>query len=698
MNKRIDMYTRIILAVSLLIINVSILCGQVTYSPSVKSQNSNCTIEKVQLTDNETIVTIKVPRSKQWGGWVSFSSATVLVPVNEWSISDARQSDLRAPSAPPLFNNAYDAYLIQALKEAIARVKKGRQLMSEKGYLIRSLGRNQLDARYKTTDSDHYFELHFDRLPVGVEEVYIIELAKGEGFEWYGIKINNPIPQNRLTTYNSYSIKTKIDSQNDGIVGIYEGTAVQGRRYTLGCIKENGIYKLIYLGCNGNMPYWKEGEVKCVLTSSATNGLYKGNWYMEDKTSNDNCFIAFKGATMEVFLDGQQELYIKMYPNSNAPNSIPADRQMWGGTGFALNNGYIVTNYHVVEGATSIKVRGINGDFNTDYNASLVSTDKFNDLALIKIEDNRFVGFGTIPYKVKTTVSEVGEEIFVLGYPLTSTMGDEIKLTTGVISSKSGYQGDMSLYQISAPVQPGNSGGPLFDKQGNLIGIISAKHEGAENVGYAIKTSYLKNLVESNTFTSSILPSSGQISGLPLTSQIKKVRSFVFMIRCSTGTYSANIDGSRKNSNYGGNSNNNYDSGINSDYYSGRLDTCVVINPSVSATHAKNKGLKIKKVQVTPTETIVDLEFDNSLEQRWMIKISPDTYIESVNTGKKYKLIKAEGIPVGSVGSGTYSFLSPYEKRKFRLIFPALSEITTSFNLIENETNSPWKFYGIKLK
>lgn len=66
-------------------------------------------------------------------------------------------------------------------------------------------------------------------------------------------------------------------------------------------------------------------------------------------------------------------------------------------------------------------------------------------------------------------------------------MGDEIKLTTGVISSKTGFQGDVSLYQISAPIQPGNSGGPLFDNKGNLIGIVNAKHKGAENVGYAIK-------------------------------------------------------------------------------------------------------------------------------------------------------------------------------------------------------------------
>jgi S1-C subfamily serine protease len=69
-------------------------------------------------------------------------------------------------------------------------------------------------------------------------------------------------------------------------------------------------------------------------------------------------------------------------------------------------------------------------------------------------------------------------------------MGQEIKLTTGIISSNSGSLGDTALFQISAPIQPGNSGGPLFDNYGNLIGVIGAKHKNADNVGYVIKFIY----------------------------------------------------------------------------------------------------------------------------------------------------------------------------------------------------------------
>jgi len=169
------------------------------------------------------------------------------------------------------------------------------------------------------------------------------------------------------------------------------------------------------------------------------------------------------------------------------------------GTGFFLSrDGYIVTNYHVIEDAknNNIKVTSINGNTNTFYNAVVAICDKQNDLAILKITDPSFVPLNSIPYTFKFVTSSIGEDCFVLGYPLVSSMGSEIKLTNGIISSKTGYEGNIAQYQISAPVQPGNSGGPLFDSSGNIIGVVKAKHTQAENAGYAIKASYIRNLVE----------------------------------------------------------------------------------------------------------------------------------------------------------------------------------------------------------
>lgn len=199
------------------------------------------------------------------------------------------------------------------------------------------------------------------------------------------------------------------------------------------------------------------------------------------------------------------------------------------GTGFLLSaEGYIVTNYHVVNNATSINVKGINGDYYTLHSADVLLSDKNNDLAIIKLK-NPNITFTQPPFAIKTEVASTGEDIYLLGYPLTGSMGEEVKLTTGVISSKTGYQGDIGSYQVSAAAQPGNSGGPLFDKQGNLIGIINAKINEAENVTYAIKSAYLKTLLELSG-QQVTLPTVNALTGLSLSDQVKKLNSYVYII------------------------------------------------------------------------------------------------------------------------------------------------------------------------
>lgn len=274
--------------------------------------------------------------------------------------------------------------------------------------------------------------------------------------------------------------------------------------------------------------------------------LQNGNHFLANMTLNNESANVLRGkSTAPSVKISIRNDCIKVYPTSSmyydeqkrkdaerrAAEEKASEPKVWSGTGFALKNGYVVTNYHVVDGAMSIIVQGVKGDFNKSYKATIAVTDKNNDLAILKISDPSFPGFGAIPYSISSTTAEVGEDIFVLGYPLTSTMGDEIKLTTGIISSKTGFQGDVSLYQISAPVQPGNSGGPLFDKKGNVIGIVSSKHKGAENVGYAIKSMCLRNLIESSV-NSAIIPTNNSVSTLPLTGKVKAEKNFVFFINC----------------------------------------------------------------------------------------------------------------------------------------------------------------------
>lgn len=231
---------------------------------------------------------------------------------------------------------------------------------------------------------------------------------------------------------------------------------------------------------------------------------------------------------------------IKTYPTKDdyaeAYNKEVQESMTWTGSAFALNQNYIVTNYHVVENAKSILIKGIKGDFSTEYEASLIASDKNTDLAILQIVDSRFNGFGSIPYTIKRTISEVGESIWTLGYPMSNIMGEEIKFTDGKISARSGIQGDVSVYQITAPIQPGNSGGALFDNDGNIVGITSSALNkdffNSENVNYAIKTSYLYNLLES-TLPETIIPKGTAMKGQQLTQKIKLAKPFVFIVTCS---------------------------------------------------------------------------------------------------------------------------------------------------------------------
>jgi S1-C subfamily serine protease len=202
------------------------------------------------------------------------------------------------------------------------------------------------------------------------------------------------------------------------------------------------------------------------------------------------------------------------------------------GTGFVVDSrGYIVTNYHVIDNANDIEIDLIQSGQKNSYKAKVISTDKQNDLAVIKIEDSKFKSYPKLPYNFKTQLSEVGTNVFALGYPMAlTTMGEEIKFTDGKISSKTGFQGDITTYQISVPVQPGNSGGPLFDYDGNIIGVVNAKIMAADNVSYAIKSNYVKNIFDVLP-ESLILPSDVSIATKTLTEKIKILSDYVVLIK-----------------------------------------------------------------------------------------------------------------------------------------------------------------------
>ena len=169
----------------------------------------------------------------------------------------------------------------------------------------------------------------------------------------------------------------------------------------------------------------------------------------------------------------------------------PGEEPKGSGTGFFVTeDGYILTNFHVVDGFSSFMVKTKKGQFP----ARVVRSDPTNDLALLKV-------FGTFPALpiVSSAEARLGDPVFTIGFPNVDVQGVEPKLTRGDINSLAGIKDDARHFQISVPVQPGNSGGPLVAANGNVVGIVTMRLgdwrtlrlTGAlpQNVNYAVKSS-----------------------------------------------------------------------------------------------------------------------------------------------------------------------------------------------------------------
>lgn len=211
------------------------------------------------------------------------------------------------------------------------------------------------------------------------------------------------------------------------------------------------------------------------------------------------------------------------------------DSNNWVGSGsgfFISRSGHIATNYHVVDGMTKFQVEYYQEGKKFTYPAKVIATDPNNDMAIIRIEHKDFTTIPTIPYKFDTKTKDVGTDVFTLGYPLTFLMGEEIKYTRGEISAKSGFQGDIRTYQISVPITNGNSGGPLFDYDGNIVGITSSglKKGIADNVNYAIKSIYLQTLIDACQENIE-LPMGIDLTGKSKPEIIKALQGFVVLIK-----------------------------------------------------------------------------------------------------------------------------------------------------------------------
>lgn len=350
-----------------------------------------------------------------------------------------------------------------------------------------------------------------------VKRISRINLRIGPAARLHVSDFTMKIGQLASPEWNNQTIRANIDANNDGLCGLYLVDEI-----TLGVVKvDNDKYQILYVDGMDENDLEEPGELFATGEMTAVPGIVA----FRTAQKNRVFYMAVDGMTMRWAkkpggcFANDAEVYLKMYPSSNSvtlgsnssSNASSSSNQnssgntnkslqiVGSGTGFLIDKrGYLATNHHVIDGAGAIGVcLRIDGEWQS-FDGIVIKDDPTNDLAIIKIEDPDFKGFENLPYAFSFETEDIASEIFTLGYPQVQVMGTDVKYTTGVINARTGIQGDPTHYQISAHIDHGNSGGPLFNEKGYIIGITDSGLDKAKfgDVNYAIKSTYLKVLAD----------------------------------------------------------------------------------------------------------------------------------------------------------------------------------------------------------
>ncbi|WJR78239.1 trypsin-like peptidase domain-containing protein [Bradyrhizobium sp. NP1] len=221
--------------------------------------------------------------------------------------------------------------------------------------------------------------------------------------------------------------------------------------------------------------------------------------------------------------------------DASAPGK-PAQPVSKSGTGFVISpQGHIVTNQHVISGCNADSIRGNLGGQPASL-LRVVSSDERNDLAVLQGPADTFKSYA----RIRDRSIRSGDSVVAIGYPFHGLLSSDFTVTTGIVSSLSGTLNDTRVLQISAAVQPGNSGGPLLDTSGLIVGMVAAKLDALrvlrvtgnipENINFAIKTGMIRDFLDN-----SVVPYETAATGTELkTAEVAdKARAFTLLITCT---------------------------------------------------------------------------------------------------------------------------------------------------------------------
>lgn len=311
----------------------------------------------------------------------------------------------------------------------------------------------------------------------------------------------------------------------DGCLGTY--TYKNGNTYT-------GEFRKGKRDGNGKIRIVAKGKSDETGIRSEVPATYEGQ-FKKDKISGQGVWVLDTGERYEgVF---RNNVYVgkpktEKTPEVSAPK--PNGEYMTGSGFFVTKDGLFVTNWHVVEKSNTFSVLGFDGKMR---DAVIVGKDKSNDLAVLKVDG------GTKHWLKVASDSGAyrrGTEVMTVGYPIASFQGYEPKVTSGIISSLSGIRDDPRSFQITVPIQSGNSGGPLVSYDGMVVGVVTSKlsteavlkrtGSNPENVNYAVKSNYLLELLKSHSVRATLQNSKPEkLMQLPeLTEMVERAGGMVF--------------------------------------------------------------------------------------------------------------------------------------------------------------------------
>lgn len=324
------------------------------------------------------------------------------------------------------------------------------------------------------------------------------------GFPWYELtfRLVDPVatisgshPNTEAEAIEAYLVDHELD--------LIEGIWTWGdNRYQIALIQNNtGIepeYDYVGIVIRADQGSWKPGQIKVFLNSTAIDTIFTGVYFDGNQVRTNLSYILEDPNLLKVnySFDGYSPLLIRDYPVGRSSAKARSSGTESHGTCFIVGpNGTAITSHHVVDGTDRITVTLSDG---RQLPAMIEKSSAATDLAVLRISASTpdYLSF------TSTKSVQLGDQVFTVGFPTKSILGSEAKFTEGSISALSGIHGEASYMQVSVPIQPGNSGGPVVNYSGNVVGVIAAtaavksfyKATGSlpQNVNWAVKSDYVQ--------------------------------------------------------------------------------------------------------------------------------------------------------------------------------------------------------------